>query len=122
MVPILKKLKSAQGEEKIAVKQRFDKGMKVLEEGFAKCSKEKAYFGGDTIGCIDIAIGGFLGWIKAMEKLSGVELLEEAKTPQLAQWAHRFVSNDAVKTVFQENGKYIEFINQFSNFRLSSRL
>lgn len=30
--------------------------------------------------------------------------------------------NDAVKSVFPENGKYIEFFNRFSNFRLSSRL
>ncbi|KAL8106249.1 hypothetical protein AgCh_029874 [Apium graveolens] len=105
LVPILKKLYIVQGEDKIAVKQRIDKGMKVLEEAFAKCSKEKAYFGRDTIGYIDIAIGGCLGWIKAMEKLSGLELIEEAKTPKLAQWALRFTSNDAVKNVFPENGK-----------------
>ncbi|XP_074338486.1 glutathione S-transferase U17-like [Apium graveolens] len=105
LVPILKKLYIVQGEDKIAVKQRIDKGMKVLEEAFAKCSKEKAYFGGDTIGYIDIAVGGCLGWIKAMEKLSGLELIEEAKTPKLAQWALRFMSNDAVKNVFPENGK-----------------
>lgn len=41
-----------------------------------------------------------MGWIKAMEKLSRMELIEEAKTPQLARWAHRFMSNDAVKRVY----------------------
>lgn len=111
------------------MKRRIDREMKVLEEAFAKCSKGKVYFGGDDIGYIDIAIGGCLGWITAMEKVSGMELIEEATTPQLAAWAQRFMSNDAVKTVFPGTEKYVGFLkmmearaNEFSNFRLSSRL
>lgn len=97
----LKDLLSAEGEEKIAVKERLEEGIAILEETFVKCSKGKAYFGGDDIGYIDIAPGSCLQWIKTVEEITEVKLVDEAKTPKLFGWADRFMSHGAVQMYFQ---------------------
>lgn len=51
----MRELRSAQGEDMIALIERLEERMRLLEEKFVKCSKGQAYFGGDKIGIIDIA-------------------------------------------------------------------
>ncbi|EAY79279.1 hypothetical protein OsI_34395 [Oryza sativa Indica Group] len=85
---------------------------KHLEEAFVKCSQGKQYFGGDNIGYLDIALGSFLGWIRAVEKIAGVELLDEAKVPNLAAWADRFCAHTAVVDVVPDADRLVEFTVQ----------
>lgn len=106
-------LRKAQEEEaKATLIKQAAEGLVLLEEAFLKCSKGKDYFGGESIGYLDIALGSFLGWIKAGEIMSGVKLLDETKTPGLVQWAQRFCSNDAVKDVLPEPEKLIEVLKK----------
>ncbi|KAL8106248.1 hypothetical protein AgCh_029873 [Apium graveolens] len=113
MVPMLKELiVSSEEEEKAAVKGRIGEGLVVLEEAFMKCSEGKAYFGGDDIGYIDIALGSCLELIKATEKISGLDLVDEARTPKLVGWAARFQSHDAVKNVLPEIGRFVEVLER----------
>ncbi|XVE84934.1 hypothetical protein DITRI_Ditri17bG0051600 [Diplodiscus trichospermus] len=72
-------------------------------------SKGKAFFGGDKIGYLDLAIGCFLAWIQVIEKFSEKKLLDEAKTPCLLEWADRFSSHAAVKDALPEADKLAEF-------------
>lgn len=83
-------------------------GLALLEDVLGKCSKGKAFFGGDNIGYIDIALGSFLGWLKTMEKMNNVKLLNEVKTPNLVGWAERFCSHGAVKVIMPETDKLVE--------------
>jgi glutathione S-transferase len=108
--PSMKGLLGAQGDEarKALLEQLFE-GLALLEEAFGKCSKGKAFFGGDRIAFLDIAFGCFLGWLRATEKVSGLSLLNEAKTPGLLKWAHRFCADGAVKGVMPETEKLVEF-------------
>jgi|UniRef100_A0A2N9EBK5 glutathione S-transferase len=110
LVPALKGLRDSEGEEerKVLLGQVAE-GFVLLEEAFGKCSKGKAFFGGDQIGLIDIAFGCHLAWLKVIEKLRGVKLLDEAKTPGLIKWAERFCADDAVKGVMPETEKLVEF-------------
>uniref|UniRef100_A0A0E0M8V5 glutathione transferase n=1 Tax=Oryza punctata TaxID=4537 RepID=A0A0E0M8V5_ORYPU len=80
-----------------------------LEEAFVKCSKGQQYFAGDSIGYLDIALGSHLGWIKAVEKIAGVELLDEAKVPNLVAWADRFCAHPAVVDVMPDVDILVEF-------------
>ncbi|XP_074343114.1 glutathione S-transferase U17-like [Apium graveolens] len=70
LVLTLKDLLSSQGEDTIAVKERLEEAISALEVVFLKCSKGKAYFGGDDIGFIDIALGSCLQWIKTVEQVT----------------------------------------------------
>ena len=100
----------AQGEEakKVLIDQ-VTEGLVLLEEVFEKCSKGKAFFGGDGIGFLDIAFGCFLGWLRVIEKMNELKLLDEAKTPGLSKWAERFCADGAVKGVMLETVRLIEF-------------
>ncbi|KAJ8574342.1 hypothetical protein K7X08_026147 [Anisodus acutangulus] len=95
-------------DAKQAVLQKIIEGLGLLEEAFAKCSKGKEFFGGDSIGYVDITLGCFLGWIRAMEMLLGLNLIYEAQTPGLARWAERFLSEKVVKDVILEPEKLVE--------------
>lgn len=110
--PLLKELSAAKEEEKVALKERVDQGLGFLEEAFVKCSKGKAYFGGDHIGYIDIVIGSSFGWITAIGKMSGDELIEETKTPGLFGWVDNFLSNDVVKNVMPTTEMFIQLLTK----------
>ncbi|CAH2056815.1 unnamed protein product [Thlaspi arvense] len=102
--PLLRELRTAQEEEE--KKRVLDQMFQVLiqlEGAYRQCSKGKAFFGGDNVGYLDIALGA--SW----EKLIGVRLLDEAKTPALVGWAERFCSHDALKDAVPTAEELLEF-------------
>ncbi|XAR64968.1 Glutathione transferase [Bertholletia excelsa] len=113
--PNVKELRMAEGEEaKQAAMERIAEGMALLEDALGKCGKGKPFFGGDNIGYLDIAFGSFLGWwLGATEKLAGVTLFNEAKTPGLVAWADAFSSHEAVRDVIPETDKLVEYAKVF---------
>lgn len=119
--PLTAEFKLTHGEgRKIVVKERIIEGLVLLEEVFVKCSKGKAYFGGDSIGYLDIVLGSFLGWLTAIETTSDVQLLDITRTPVLVKWSNWFSSNDVVKNVVPTTEKVIELLNVY--LKLSSTL
>ncbi|KAE8702368.1 Glutathione S-transferase U16 [Hibiscus syriacus] len=88
-------------------------GVVVLEEAFKKLSKGRAFFGGDDLGYVDLAVGSLVAWINVIEKFTGAKLLSEAKTPSLVAWADCFSSHAAVKDVFPDVDKLADFGMRF---------
>lgn len=108
--PSLKGLGFSEEEEaQKAVIGQLEEGLALLEEAFGKMSGGKAFFGGDEIGYVDIALGCFLGWVRVMESTQGVKLIDESKTPGLAKWSENFCGHEAVKGVMPETEKLAEF-------------
>jgi len=85
--------------------------LKQLEDVFKKCSAGtgKEFFGGDTIGFIDVTLGSQLAWIKAIENISGAKLLDETKIPLLMEWVKRFFVVDFVKSILPNVERVEEF-------------
>ena len=110
LFPSLRKivLANADDEETAEAADQVIAGLQLLEEAFEKFSKGKDFFGGESVGCIDIALGCYVGWIKAAEKMAGVKLLDKEKLPLLMGWAERFCSADAVKELMPEVDKLVE--------------
>ena len=81
----------------------------TLEGALAQCSKGKPFFGGDSVGYVDVALGGLLVWVRASEVLLGVKFLDAARTPLLAAWAERFASLDAAKVALPDYGRLIKY-------------
>ncbi|KAL2546810.1 Glutathione S-transferase U17 [Forsythia ovata] len=107
--PLLKELGGALGDEaRASIVEKIFEGLVLLEEAFVKCSKGKALFGGDNVGYLDIALGCFLGWIKATEIMTGIKWLDETKTPGLVGWAERISSDSSIKDVLPEAQKLVE--------------
>ncbi|KAL6983447.1 Glutathione S-transferase U17 [Sarracenia purpurea var. burkii] len=112
--PLLRELRAAKGEEeKLAAVNQTVEGLVLLEEVFAKTSKGKDFFGGDHIGYLDIALGSFLGWLKATEKLADVKLIDETKIPGLVRWVERFCSAAEVKDVIPKTEELLEIAKKF---------
>jgi glutathione S-transferase len=83
-----------------------------LEEAFAKCSDGKAFFGGDSIGYLDIVLGSFLFWLEAVRRLYGVEIISASKTPLLAAWAERFGGSAEAKGVVPDADEAVQFVRK----------
>ncbi|KAK4402906.1 Glutathione S-transferase U17 [Sesamum angolense] len=119
--PTMKELQTASGDEaKAIVVGKVNEGFALLEEAFVKCSKGKAFFGGDDVGYLDIALGCYLGWVKVAEIIGGVKLLDESRTPGLAGWAESFLSHDAVKDIIPEAPKLLEFMGKVQAARAAA--
>lgn len=113
--PALRGLRNAEGEEaKAAALEQVREGLVLLEDAFTKCGKGKGFFGGDTIGYVDIAFGSFLGWLRTTEKMAEIKLIDETETPGLFGWAQRFGSNAAVKDVIPETNKIVELVKMMA--------
>ncbi|XP_078167438.1 glutathione S-transferase U17-like [Carex rostrata] len=100
---------TATEETKVEAVEQIMTVLLHLEEAFAKMSKGKPFFGGDTIKYLDIAVGSFLGWMRAAEEIMCVKLLDDARLPLLCAWAENFCNNEAVRTVIPETAKFVEF-------------
>lgn len=109
--PLIQKLRDetpSEEEAKEALIDKIKEGLVLLEEALVKCSKGKAFFGGDDIGYLDISLGSLWSWTLAIEILTKVKLFDEKLTPNLCKWIGRFLSHEAVKDVVLEPPKLIE--------------
>ncbi|KAI5017584.1 hypothetical protein ZWY2020_042472 [Hordeum vulgare] len=88
-----------------------------LEEAFAKQSNGKAFFTGDSVGYLDLAVGCHLHWLKAQRKMFGVVFLEAGRTPLLAGWAKRFAETDAAKEVVPDTDVVMEYAKKRQAYR-----
>ncbi|KAG7657882.1 Glutathione S-transferase N-terminal [Arabidopsis suecica] len=95
--------------------EEVEEGLLQLEAAFIALSKGKSFFGGETIGFIDICLGSFLVFLKAREKLKKEKILDELKTPSLYRWANRFLSDETVKNVVPEIDKVAKLIGEFED-------
>ena len=95
-------MKAQTEEEKAGPIEQVLEGLQLLEGAFEKCSKGKDFFGGDSVGYLDVAFGCFFGLFKAIEKMNGVKLLDEHRTPLLFAWAERFCAEEVVKGVIPD--------------------
>ncbi|KAL6641361.1 hypothetical protein ACP70R_019542 [Stipagrostis hirtigluma subsp. patula] len=81
----------------------------TLEGALEECSKGKPFFGGDSVGYLDVMLGGLLSWLHGTEALCGVDLFNATRTPLLSAWAERFGALDDAKAVLPDIGRVIEF-------------
>ncbi|XP_027912767.1 glutathione S-transferase U18-like [Vigna unguiculata] len=102
----LKNILIAEDDE--AKKPDFEE-IEEIAERLEEVLKGKTFFGGDTIGFIDIVFGSFLSWTRVIENINGTKLIDETKQPSLFQWAETFAVHPAVKGLLPEIDKLVEF-------------
>ena len=105
----IKSLKGTTEDERAAGAAGALAALQVLEGAFGEWSKGKPFFAGDVPGYVDVALGGFLGWMRAYEAVAGVNLLDAGRTPLLVAWAERFAALDAAKEVIPEVDRIVQF-------------
>ncbi|KAJ1296503.1 hypothetical protein BS78_01G305900 [Paspalum vaginatum] len=102
-------LKAATEEERAEKAKEMFAVMERIEEAFSKCSGGNAFFGGDSIGFLDIALGCWLFWFEALRRMYGVEIVGTSRTPLLAAWAERFAETAEAKEVLPEADDAVQY-------------
>ncbi|XP_047056140.1 glutathione transferase GST 23-like [Lolium rigidum] len=67
----------------------------------------KMFFGGDTIGFLDIAVSGIAHWMEIFEEIAGVRLLTEEEHPTLYRWSREYTANQTVRQCLPERGRLL---------------
>ncbi|KQJ97336.1 hypothetical protein BRADI_3g30154v3 [Brachypodium distachyon] len=94
------------------IKQTFA-AMETLEGALRDCSKgEGLFFGGGSVGLVDVLLGSLLSWLKAAEVISGTKYFDPVKTPLLAAWMERF--SELAKAALPEVERVLEFSNMLA--------
>ncbi|KAH6756373.1 Glutathione S-transferase family protein [Perilla frutescens var. hirtella] len=110
LLPLFKELKEVKekGAGKAIIEKMTEK-LALLEEAFvSSCGKEKGFFGGDDVSYVDIVLGCYLGWMRAIEILMDVKFFDETSTPGLLAWAERLCSDSIVKDVIPSTQKLVD--------------
>jgi glutathione S-transferase len=97
-------------EEKAEAMRQTIAAVAALEDGLNECSGGQGpFFGGASVGYLDVLLGGMVSWVKASEQLSGAKIIDAAKTPLLAEWMEHFCELDAAKAVLQDVDAVVEY-------------
>lgn len=71
--------------------------------------KGKKFFGGETVGFVDI-VANFIGhWVGPFQEAVGVDLLTEDKFPMLCKWAEEFKNCPVIKENLPPRDKILAF-------------
>ncbi|GLT65378.1 hypothetical protein SLA2020_378160 [Shorea laevis] len=70
---------------------------------------EKRFFGGESIGMVDVVANVIAFWLGVFEEATGVELLTREKFPKLSNWSDEFVSNSVIKESLPPRDKLIAY-------------
>ena len=102
----LREVFTGQGEQLQKAVEESAANFLLLEETLGT----SRYFGGDEIGFVDIALGGMLAFVKALQKATNLVLIDQEKMLLLSSWMNRFCEANGVKEVMSDLAKLVEFI------------
>lgn len=110
VVPWVQSMRGKTEEEKTEGIKKTLGAVETLEGALRDCSKgEGLFFGGDSMGLIDVSLGSLLSWLKATEVMSGAKIFDPIKTPLLAAWIERFSEFDVAKAALPDVDRLVEF-------------
>ncbi|CAH2054404.1 unnamed protein product [Thlaspi arvense] len=99
-----------------------DEREKLVEEAYERLTclenelGDKQFFGGETIGFVDIAADFIAYWLGIAQEASGVTIMTAEKFPKLQRWSENFVGNNVIKEVLPPKQKLVAlFKAQFGN-------
>ncbi|KAJ4978083.1 hypothetical protein NE237_008863 [Protea cynaroides] len=77
-----------------------EKSIEEAQELLGKLENElqgKKFFGGDSIGFVDIAANFIALWAGVVEDVMEIKVIDENKFPALCKWTEEFLSTEVVK-------------------------
>ncbi|KAG5541828.1 hypothetical protein RHGRI_021612 [Rhododendron griersonianum] len=105
-VPALIAIFSKQGEEQEKSAKEAQEILKTLESGL----EGKPFFGGETIGFVDISAAWIEIWAKITEEIVNIKLVDEESMPLLCVWFEHVLENPIIKECLPPREKLLEHI------------
>ncbi|PWZ54639.1 putative glutathione S-transferase GSTU6 [Zea mays] len=99
-------------EEKAEALKQALAAAENLEAAFTEISEGKPFFGGDSVGYLDVTLGAVVAWVHAAEKLYGMRLFDATRTPRLSAFVERFGALGAAKAVLPDVDVLVEYAKQ----------
>ncbi|KAB2601975.1 glutathione S-transferase [Pyrus ussuriensis x Pyrus communis] len=99
-----RKIWTTKGEEQDAAKKEFLDCMGVLEGELG----DKPFFGGETLGFVDVALIPFYSWFLLYEKFGNFSV--EALHPKFIAWVKRCMEKESVSKSLPEQEKVYDFV------------
>lgn len=85
----------SKGEQKEkAVKEAVEAMERI--EGELK-GKSCSYFGGESIGYLDVALGWIAYWLPVWEEVGSIQILNPDKFPAISGWIAKFLEHHVIK-------------------------
>jgi glutathione S-transferase len=98
------------GEEKERLLKLAIEAMKKIEEEI----KGKEFFGGESIGYLDIALGWISYWLPVWEEVGSMQILDPLKFPATASWMNKFLNHPIIKDNLPPRQKMILYFHERS--------
>ncbi|CAL4959459.1 unnamed protein product [Urochloa decumbens] len=73
--------------------------------------KGRRFFGGDTVGFLDIAACGLARWVGVIEEVAGVTLVNGEELPAFCKWANDYVNDEAVTQCLSSRDDLLSFFS-----------
>ncbi|KAM1688248.1 hypothetical protein ACFX2K_036133 [Malus domestica] len=99
-----RKLWTTKGEEQGAAKKEFLDCIGVLERELG----DKPFFGGNTLGFVDVALIPYYSWFLVYEKFGNFSV--EAEHPEFIAWVKRCMEKKSVSKSLPEQEKVYDFV------------
>ncbi|KAI3443093.1 Ubiquitin thioesterase OTU1 [Psidium guajava] len=111
IIPAARTTWGSTGDAQEAAKKEYIEGLKVLEGELG----DKAYFGGDRFGYVDVSLIPLYSWFYALETLANFSHEEEC--PKLVGWAKCCMQRESVAKSLPDQHKVYDFMLEFRKKR-----
>lgn len=93
LMPAIMNIRRCQGEEQVKAIDVVVELFKVLENEL----KGKKFFGGDTIGLVDIAASFIALWLPIHLEIMGIQIVTKEKLPIFCAWIDEYLNSSIIK-------------------------
>ena len=93
-------------EDQDEAKEELMQGLKTVEGELG----DKLYFGGESIGYVDVALAPFISWFYTYETCGNFSI--ESGCPKLIAWAKRCKENESVSKALPDPLKIYDYMLQ----------
>lgn len=86
-------IRRCQGEEQVKAIDEVVELFKLLENQL----NGKKFFGGDTIGLVDITANFLALWLIIHQEIMGLQIVTEEKLPVFCKWIDEYLNSSVIK-------------------------
>ncbi|KAI4345789.1 hypothetical protein L6164_012883 [Bauhinia variegata] len=91
-----------------------EKGVNIAREAAEKLEEEikgKKFFGGESIGFLDIALGWISYWLPVWEEVGDMKILDPSKFPAITAWMSNFLNHPVIKDCLPPRDKMLVYFH-----------
>lgn len=86
--------------------------MEAMEHIEGEMKEINNFFGGESIGYLDIVMGWMAHWLPVFEEVGSMKILDPKRFPATIAWAHRLLNHPVIKQNLPPPDKMIVYFHQ----------